>query len=182
MEKAQEEVLRAQLEDAQRDAQFWLTTDCSNEERLYLRAMAERLGALVQIVDHRIYGITSKYDEGHWKENVRAFLEHFNKAREVRGYVVGKNLDRLAAVLGGTPDKRADKAVATTAIGRNIDRLRKECGWSFDDLAAQTGIDKKLILSHVNKGTKPTPRILKDYAQAFSKSLVRKITAPDLEI
>lgn len=49
MEKAQEEVLRAQLEDAQRDAQSWLATDCSNEERLYLRVMAERLGALVQI-------------------------------------------------------------------------------------------------------------------------------------
>jgi hypothetical protein len=68
-----------------------------------------------------------------------------------------------------------------TAIGRNIDRLRKECGWSFDKLAKETGIDKKLILSHVNKGAKPIPRILREYAQAFSKALERKIIAPDLE-
>jgi hypothetical protein len=72
-------------------------------------------------------------------------------------------------------------AEAQCAIGRNIDRLRKECGWSFDALAAQTGIDKKLILSHINKGAKPTLRILKEYAQAFSNGLQRAITVPDLE-
>jgi DNA-binding XRE family transcriptional regulator len=68
-----------------------------------------------------------------------------------------------------------------TAIGRNIDKLRKECGWSLDKLAKETGIDKKSIISHVNKGVRPIPRILKEYAQAFSKALDRKITAPDLE-
>jgi ribosome-binding protein aMBF1 (putative translation factor) len=69
----------------------------------------------------------------------------------------------------------------TTAIGRNIDRLRKECGWSLDKLAKETGIDKKSILSHVNRGARPIPRILREYAQAFSKELGRRITAPDLE-
>jgi hypothetical protein len=68
-----------------------------------------------------------------------------------------------------------------TAIGRNITMLRMECGWSLDHLASQTGIDKKSILSHVNKGVRPIPRILKEYADAFSKKLGRKITAPDLE-
>ena len=66
-------------------------------------------------------------------------------------------------------------------IGQNIDALRLECGWSFDKLAEETGIDKKLILSHVNKGAKPIPRILKEYAQAFSKKLGRNIIAPDLK-
>ena len=66
-------------------------------------------------------------------------------------------------------------------IGNNIDALRKECGWSFDELASKTGIDKKLILSHVNRGAKPTPRILKEYAEAFTKTLGRRIIAPDLE-
>ena len=70
---------------------------------------------------------------------------------------------------------------ATTAIGRNINALRKECGWSFDKLAGEIGIDKKLILSHVNKGARPIPRILKEYAQAFSKGLQREITVSDLE-
>jgi DNA-binding XRE family transcriptional regulator len=68
-----------------------------------------------------------------------------------------------------------------TTIGRNIDTLRKECGWSLDKLAKETGIDKKSILSHVNKGVRPIPRILREYAQAFSKALERKIIAPDLE-
>ena len=77
--------------------------------------------------------------------------------------------------------KKATHTNGITAIGRNIDTLRKECGWSFDQLAEATGIDKKSILSHVNKGARPIPRILKEYAQAFSKALGRKITAPDLE-
>jgi DNA-binding XRE family transcriptional regulator len=68
-----------------------------------------------------------------------------------------------------------------TDVGRKIDTLRKECGWSFEKLARETGIDKKLILSHVNKGTKPRPRILREYAQAFSRKLGRTIIAPDLE-
>ncbi len=70
---------------------------------------------------------------------------------------------------------------ATTVIGQNIDRLRKECGWSLTKLAEETGIDKKSIISHVNKGTRPVPRLLREYAQAFSKALGRTIIAPDLE-
>ena len=77
-----------------------------------------------------------------------------------------------------SPKSAASEA---TAIGRNIDILRKECGWSFDVLAARTLIDKKSILSHVNKGVRPTPRILAEYAQAFTRALGRTITAPDLE-
>lgn len=72
-------------------------------------------------------------------------------------------------------------AYAVAGTGPNIDRLRKECGWSFDQLAKETGIDKKLILSHVNKGTKPHPRIMKEYAQAFTKKLGRQITIAALE-
>jgi len=71
--------------------------------------------------------------------------------------------------------------IAGSTISRNIDTLRKECGWSFDKLAEKTGIDKKAILQHVNNGTTPRPSTLREYAQAFSKELGRKIAAPDLE-
>lgn len=81
----------------------------------------------------------------------------------------------LAQGVEGKPNDGA------TVIGRNIDRLRNECGWSLDELGKQTGIDKKSILSHVNKGVKPIPRIRKEYAQAFSKALGRRIIAPDLK-
>jgi transcriptional regulator with XRE-family HTH domain len=68
-----------------------------------------------------------------------------------------------------------------TRLGRNIERLRKECGWSFDELASKTGLDKKLVLSRVNRGTKPVPRNLKLYAQAFSKAIGQTISVSDLE-
>jgi hypothetical protein len=65
-------------------------------------------------------------------------------------------------------------------VGRNIDRLRNDCGWSFNDLAKQTLLEKKLILGHVNKGKGIRPNTLKLYADAFTKGLGRKVTATDL--
>jgi hypothetical protein len=68
-----------------------------------------------------------------------------------------------------------------SVVGSNIDRLRKECGLSFDDLAAATEIDKKLILGHVNAGTSPYPRTLSKYALVFTKKLGRRVTVAELE-
>jgi hypothetical protein len=68
-----------------------------------------------------------------------------------------------------------------TALGRNIDGLRKECGWSFVDLALRSGIDKTAILDHVNKGSCPRPSTLKIYADTFSKRLNRLVTVAELE-
>jgi hypothetical protein len=71
--------------------------------------------------------------------------------------------------------------VYPTAVGRNIDRLRKECGWSFDVLAEKTGLDKKLTLGHVNEGKGTRPNTLKIYADAFAKRLNRPVTVAELE-
>jgi hypothetical protein len=68
-----------------------------------------------------------------------------------------------------------------TPLGININRLRKECGWSFDELAKQAGVDKSLILRLVNDGKGAHPRTLKLYADAFARELKRSITVPDLE-
>jgi ribosome-binding protein aMBF1 (putative translation factor) len=70
---------------------------------------------------------------------------------------------------------------ARVRIGQNINKLRKECGWSFDVLAEKTGIDKKAILAHVHGKSKPNPGTQKEYAQAFTKELNRSITANNLE-
>jgi len=70
---------------------------------------------------------------------------------------------------------------AAQRIGRNIDKLRRECGWSFDNLADETGIDKKLVLDHVHGKHKPNPKTLREYAQAFTRNLHRSITANNLE-
>jgi hypothetical protein len=76
-----------------------------------------------------------------------------------------------------------DKQVKTykTAPARNIDRLRKECGWTFEQLAARTGLDKKLILGHVNQGKRARVKTLKVYADAFTKELKRPVKVSDLE-
>jgi hypothetical protein len=68
-----------------------------------------------------------------------------------------------------------------TVMGANIDRLRKECGWSFDDLAEVTRIDKKRILAHVNKGSGAHPSTLEAYAEAFTEKLGRPVTVAELE-
>jgi hypothetical protein len=52
-------VLRAQLEDAQRDVRLWLACTLSNEERLYVRGIHGRLAALEQIEDHQIIAFTA---------------------------------------------------------------------------------------------------------------------------
>lgn len=73
--------------------------------------------------------------------------------------------------------RKADK----TPLGRNIDRFRKECGWSFDELAKAAEIDKKLILGHVNHGRGAHPSTLQTYALTFSQKLGREITVEQLE-
>jgi hypothetical protein len=65
-----------------------------------------------------------------------------------------------------------------TAI--NIDRLRKECGWSLNDCERWTGLDKKLIRGHI-AGKSARLKTLRVYAQAFSRELKRTVTVSDLE-
>jgi hypothetical protein len=68
-----------------------------------------------------------------------------------------------------------------TSMGSNIDRLRKECGWGMDELANKTGLDKKLILGHINKGKGAYPNTLRIYADAFTGKLNRTVTVAELE-
>jgi hypothetical protein len=67
-----------------------------------------------------------------------------------------------------------------TALGRNIDRLRMECGWSLNELTKKTGLEKKQILSHLKHGKGAHPTTMKVYADAFTKALDRHITVNEL--
>lgn len=89
-----------------------------------------------------------------------------------------ENRDKTAQ---SAESKGAEVVDAKTRIGQNIDRLRKECGWSHEALADATGIDKKLVLAHVHRKHKPNPKTLREYAQAFSKELNRSITPNNLD-
>jgi hypothetical protein len=94
--------------------------------------------------------------------------------------------DAPTSVTGAVNDQQAQIAEREakdykTRLGRNIDRLRKECGWSFDELANQTKIEKKLTLGHVNDGKGAHPRTLKIYADAFAQELGRPVSIAELE-
>jgi len=78
-------------------------------------------------------------------------------------------------------EKATSPTHSPTRFGQNIDRLRKECGWSFDQLADEMGCEKKLILGHVNKGRGAHPKTKKTYAQAFTRALERTVTVQELE-
>ena len=65
-----------------------------------------------------------------------------------------------------------------TQFALNIDRLRRECGWSFNGLSKASGIDKGAILRHIHAGSRAKPRTVKAYAEAFSRQL-RRIITPD---
>jgi hypothetical protein len=76
---------------------------------------------------------------------------------------------------------RKQKPTKQTPIAVNIDRLRKDCGWSMDQLAEKIDHDKRLVLAHVHGKTKPRPSTVKVYADVFTKALGRKITPRTLE-
>jgi hypothetical protein len=78
-------------------------------------------------------------------------------------------------------DNSANRKHYPTALERNIGTLRKECGWSFDDLAKASDLDKKLILGHVNDGKGTHPKTLEIDARTFGEKPGRPIRAAELE-
>jgi hypothetical protein len=68
-----------------------------------------------------------------------------------------------------------------TALGRNLEKLRLECGWSYDEMALQTHFDKKLIIGHISHGRGAHPKTLKIYADTFSVVLHRAVTVQELK-
>lgn len=75
---------------------------------------------------------------------------------------------------------RLEAPAAVSALGANLDHLRMESGWSFDDMYTATGISKKLSIGHIRHGKGVTPRNLKLYADAFAEALKRPVTVQQL--
>lgn len=67
-----------------------------------------------------------------------------------------------------------------TSFAENVDRLRKECGWTNEDLAEAVGVDVTTIYSHMKGTSKPRPQNIAEYAKAFSEKLGREIQPSDL--
>jgi hypothetical protein len=103
--------------------------------------------------------------------------------RKAESTPVSPHADEAGRAEGAAVPEGDEKPVAAgkTALGWNIDRLRKECGWSFDQLATKAEIEKKLILGHVNRGKGAHPDTVKKYADAFTKGLGRTVIVAELE-
>jgi hypothetical protein len=96
----------------------------------------------------------------------------------IRLAIAGRESEWLATAHA---ERGLPKKFVATPLGRNLDRFRRECGWSFDDMAAATEIDKKLILGHVNKGKNAHPKTLATYARTFTEKLGQPVTVAALE-
>ncbi len=122
------------------------------------------------------------WNEGYPKPGDPSFMERAMLA--VRESAVAQQTETPATDLAATPDNIVDTPATAfpSTVGRNIDKLRKECGWSFDDLAKTSGLGKKLILGHVKQGKGLHPRTLKTYADAFTKGLSRKVSVAEIEL
>jgi hypothetical protein len=116
-------------------------------------------------------------DENGWVNALCVASAEYCLVLEATAFAEQKRRKRdEAVVISAGPDRRYK-----SALGRNVDRFRKECGWSFDDLSNTTKIDKKTILRHVNDGGSAYPRTVKRYADAFSKRLGRAVSTEELE-
>jgi lambda repressor-like predicted transcriptional regulator len=87
--------IRGLIEDATRDTTLWLQADPSAEERAHVLAMQERLASLDRIVARRMERRVSLKDNWEWSEAARDVLSLLEKAKQVRGNIVGKGLARL---------------------------------------------------------------------------------------
>ena len=54
-----------------------------------------------------------------------------------------------------------------TVFGRNVARLRKNLGWSIEDLARKLGLDRSNVQRHESGKTSPHPTTQKKYADAL---------------
>jgi len=176
-------ILRARIRDARNDVVQWRELARSNQELFYLDEMYECLAVFQQIAEARRTGLQPDGGEEQWKTHVNWFLEAYEGAKDVRGQALGWHLSCLVGLFRENIQnvETEMKDPKLVRIGQNIGKFRDECNWTYDVLAAKTGIDRKQIISHVQGRVKPRPKTLEEYAEAFTKKLGRKIAPTDLK-
>jgi hypothetical protein len=98
------ESLRALAIEATKDTVLWLQANPSTERYLYVLGMQAQLGELDRIVTRQIEGRGTAKESRKRAQIERELLSLLEKAREVRGDIVGKHLARLKDSLA-TPGK-----------------------------------------------------------------------------
>jgi|HubBroStandDraft_6_1064221.scaffolds.fasta_scaffold04816_8 DNA-binding transcriptional regulator YiaG len=72
--------------------------------------------------------------------------------------------------------RKRKPSVPKETIAEQIQRLRKECNLTVEQLAALVGLDVRNVSRHVSGRTKPRLSSLAAYERVFSKALDRKVT------
>jgi hypothetical protein len=67
--------------------------------------------------------------------------------------------------------QRAITAAPTPSLGKQLNRYRRQCGWSFARLAQALELDESTVKDHVADRKRPRPETLQSYARAFSAAL-----------
>lgn len=179
-------ILDAQLQDALNDVWEWKSISRSNEESLYLKEMEECLAFFAAVVQSRLSETEPNVKKEEWGAHVSQLLDSYESAKRIRGQALGYHLSSLVCDFVGWANGIQNEpehceASSVSNIGKNIQRLKRECGWTFDELADETFLDRKQIIMHAHGRSNPRPRNLRKYADVFSKKLGRRITPADLE-
>ena len=122
-------------------------------------------------------------------ENKRRSQEEFERAQaQFRDNPFNKKLEEATCAIldriierNQPQAKPAAKATKKRGIGNGLNRLREECGWTLYRLAKETGLDKNLVLDHVNNGKGCSLSSQQKYLDVFSQALGRKISVADLQ-
>ena len=88
--------------------------------------------------------------------------------------------ERDEAALPVTPGA-APTEPALPPLARNIQRLRKECGWTYALLAEKVDLDDHQVRNHAHGVAIPRPSNIRIYADVFGKRLGRDVTVAELE-
>ena len=112
-------------------------------------------------------------------EGVATSFELYDSQRRLleTEFFVPQQKPVLAKTLAATPRPWAIPQVApkTEAVGAQIDRLRKECQLTPDDLAEGVEIDVRSVRRHLSGDSVPYDRNLWAYERLFSKLLQRQV-------
>jgi hypothetical protein len=107
-EQEQLDICRALIEDATKDTALWLQGDASAEERVHVLEIQTGLANLTRIIERRMDRHNEAKDDWDYSETVSEVLLNLDKARELRGNIVGKGLARLALLLASFPASSQD--------------------------------------------------------------------------
>jgi hypothetical protein len=73
------------------------------------------------------------------------------------------------------------RRVYISPLAANIDKFRRECGWTIAELVNAVALIPDAVSDHGNQGARSRPDALKSYADAFTEKLGRVVSVEELK-